>query len=290
MKFPEVDPVLVKIGPLAVRWYGLMYVFGFTASYLLTIYQIKKRWGKGPLESSVKTGQHAGAKQKQDLTQAPVIVSRAQVDDLYFYLILGLIVGARLGYVLFYNLGSYLDNPLEIFVLWHGGMSFHGGLIGAFIAGYIVIKKKHMPFLATADLIIPTCPVGIGFGRLGNFINGELFGKPTDVPWAMIFPQGGGIARHPSQLYEAFFEGLVLFVVLWLYKDRKKREGDVFGLFLILYGFFRFLCEFFREPDVQIGYIFGFITMGQILSGLMVIIGICFKYLYVPRAGTKEQG
>jgi phosphatidylglycerol---prolipoprotein diacylglyceryl transferase len=256
IQFPEIDPVLIRIGPLAVRWYGLMYVFGFAASYLLAIYQVKKRSFK---------------------------IERAQIDDLYFYLILGLIVGARLGYIVFYNLGFYLDNPLEIFVLWHGGMSFHGGFIGAFIAGYIIIKRKGLGLLSTADLIIPTCPVGIGFGRLGNFINGELFGKPSSVPWAMVFPQGGPMPRHPSQLYEAFLEGLVLFVVLWLYKDRKKRDGDVFALFLMLYGAFRFFCEFFREPDVQVGYILGLITMGQILSCVMIVIGFFFKFYYFPK-------
>jgi phosphatidylglycerol---prolipoprotein diacylglyceryl transferase len=256
IRYPEIDPVLIKVGPLALRWYGLMYVFGFTASYLLAIYQLKKKAFK---------------------------IERAQVDDLYFYLILGLIVGARLGYILFYNLGFYLDNPLEVFVLWHGGMSFHGGFIGAFVAGYIIIKRKKLDLLSTADLIIPTCPVGIGFGRLGNFINGELFGKHSTVPWAMVFPEGGPLPRHPSQLYEAFFEGVVLSVVLWFYKDRKKRDGDVFALFLILYGAFRFFCEFFREPDVQVGYILGLITMGQVLSGIMIALGLFFKFCYFPK-------
>jgi phosphatidylglycerol---prolipoprotein diacylglyceryl transferase len=256
IQYPDIDPILIKIGPFAVRWYGLMYILGFVSSYLLVMYQIKKRALK---------------------------IDRTQVDDLYFYLILGLIAGARLGYIFFYNLSYYLENPLEIFVLWHGGMSFHGGLIGTFIAGYIVIKKKNLKFLTMLDLIVPTCPIGIGLGRLGNFINGELFGKPTDVPWAMIFPQGGNVARHPSQLYEAFFEGFVLFVALWLYKDRKKREGDVFALLLMLYGIFRFFCEFFREPDLQVGYILGIATMGQILCAIMLFIGLFLKYVYLPR-------
>ena len=254
--YPQIDPVILRIGPLSLRWYGLMYVIGFVSSYLLVVYQLKK---KGAL------------------------AKRAEIDDLFFYLILGLIVGARLGYVLFYNLGFYLENPLEALVVWHGGMSFHGGLIGAFIAGYIMIKRKHLDFFRTADLIIPTCPVGLAFGRLGNFINGELFGKPTDLPWAMVFPGGGPAPRHPSQLYEAFLEGLVLFVILWIYKDRKKREGDVFALFLILYGCFRIICEIFREPDVQVGYILGILSMGQILSLVMIAIGLCVKLLYLPR-------
>lgn len=260
--FPNIDPVIVKIGPLSLRWYGLMYVVGFISSYLLMIYQLNKK---------------------------KIKISRAEVDDLFFYLILGLIVGARLGYVLFYNLGFYLEHPSEALILWHGGMSFHGGLLGAFIAGSIVIKKRKLDFFATADLIMPTCPIGLGFGRIGNFINGELFGKPSDVPWAMIFPQGGPLPRHPSQLYEAFLEGLVLFGVLWAYKDIKKRDGDVLALFLILYGCFRIFCEIFREPDVQVGYLFGILSMGQILSILMIIIGLGLKFLYLPRRTVGSE-
>jgi len=264
IEYPKIDPVLIKLGPLAIRWYGLMYIFGFVSSYLLVLYQIKKKALK---------------------------IERSQIDDIYFYLIIGLIAGARLGYVFFYNLGFYLQNPLEIFVLWHGGMSFHGGLVGTFLAGYIIIKKRGLKFITILDLIVPTCPIGIGLGRLGNFINGELFGKETDMPWAMVFPEGGNIQRHPSQLYEAFFEGLVLFVVLWIYKDRKKREGDVFALFLIMYGILRFFCEFFREPDLQVGYILNLLTMGQILSSIMIFAGLVLKYIYFPNldiTGNKK--
>jgi phosphatidylglycerol:prolipoprotein diacylglycerol transferase len=261
MRYPNIDPVIFKIGPLSLRWYGLMYVFGFVSSYLLVMYQLKKKVYK---------------------------IERSKIDDLYFYLISGLIIGARLGYALFYNFNFYLNNPLEVFVLWHGGMSFHGGLIGAFIAGYLVIKKKRLDFFSVVDLIIPTCPVGIGFGRLGNFINGELFGRSSNLPWAMIFPQGGNIPRHPSQLYEVFFEGLVLFIILWIYKDRKKREGDVFAMFLVLYGVFRIFCEFFREPDLQVGYIFGILSMGQVLSIFMIAIGGFLKYFYLPMRNPKE--
>jgi len=260
IKYPHIDPAIIKIGPFSLRWYGLMYVIGFASSYLLTIYQLKKRALK---------------------------IERTRIDDLYFYLIVGLIVGARLGYILFYNLPFYFKNPLEIFVLWHGGMSFHGGLIGAFVAGYIYIKRKKLDFFLIIDLIIPTCPVGIGFGRLGNFINGELFGRPSDVPWAMIFPNGGNAPRHPSQLYEAFFEGFLLFVILWIYKDMKRREGDVFALFLILYGCFRIFCEFFREPDVQIGQILGLFSMGQLLSGLTIAGGLFLKYYWLPGRSAR---
>jgi phosphatidylglycerol---prolipoprotein diacylglyceryl transferase len=263
--YPDIDPIIVRIGPLALRWYGLMYVFGFVASYLLAIYQTRKK---------------------------AVKIDRAQIDDLYFYMILGLIVGARFGYVVFYNLKSYASNPLEIFAVWHGGMSFHGGLIGVCVAAYVVMRKRKLDFFSTADLIVPTCPPGLFFGRMGNFINGELFGQPSTVPWAMVFPQGGSVPRHPSQLYEALLEGLLLFVILWIYKDRKKRHGDVLALFLILYGVFRIFCEFFRVPDEQLGYLFGFLSMGQILSGAMIITGLALKYIYLPgmegRTGKAE--
>lgn len=245
-----------------MRWYGVMYVFGFVSSYLLAVYQLKKK---------------------------TFHITRTHLDDLYFYLILGLIIGARLGYVIFYNLGFYLENPLEIFVLWHGGMSFHGGLMGAFLAGYMYMRKKKLSFFSVADLIIPTCPPGLMFGRIGNFINGELFGKPSDVPWAMVFPQGGNVSRHPSQLYEALLEGLVLFVILWVYKGKKKRDGDVFALFLMFYGLFRIICELFREPDFQIGYIYGPISMGQILSAIMIGLGFFLKLWYLPRMDNRQS-
>lgn len=256
LPFPHIDPVIFRIGPLAMRWYGLMYILGFLAGYGLTVYQLRGNRKPG--------------------------ISREAVDDLFFYLIIGLIVGARLGYAIFYNLGFYIENPLEVFMVWHGGMSFHGGLAGAFIAGAIIIIRKKLPFRATMDLIIPTAPVGICLGRIGNFINGELFGKPADVPWAMVFPQGGPVPRHPSQLYEAFFEGLLLFVILWFYKDRKKRDGDVFAMFLILYGLFRTFCEFFRLPDTQLGAVLGPFSMGQVLSLIMVLIGATLKFLVLP--------
>lgn len=245
-----------------MRWYGLMYILGFFASYWLTVYQI--RGGRKPG------------------------VTKEDIDDLFFYLILGLIVGARLGYALFYNLGFYIEKPLEVFMVWHGGMSFHGGLAGAFIAGITIIIRKNMPFTITADTIIPTAPIGICLGRIGNFINGELFGRPTDVPWGMVFPQGGPMPRHPSQLYEAFFEGLLLFVILWFYKDKKKRDGDVFAVFLILYGIFRTFCEFFRLPDPQLGYILGPLSMGQILSLIMTAIGLFLKFYLFPRLNTSR--
>jgi phosphatidylglycerol---prolipoprotein diacylglyceryl transferase len=260
LTFPNIDPVIFQIGPLVFRWYGFMYVIGFVSSYFLVLYEVKKQ---------------------------RLSIERPKIDDLYFAIILGIIIGGRLGYTLFYNPLHYLTHPLEIFQVWHGGMSFHGGLIGGFAAGCLVIKRKGLPFFQIADLLIPTSTVGLGFGRIGNFINGELFGRPSDVPWAMVFPNGGSAARHPSQLYEAFLEGLVLFTVLWFYKERKKHDGDVFALFLILYGVFRIFCEFFREPDQSVGYILGFLTMGQLLSAAMMAIGLWLKFVYLPKAAPK---
>ena len=257
--YPHIDPVIIRIGPFAVRWYGIMYILGFASSYFLTLYQIKKK---------------------------SVALTRADLDDIYFWLVLGLLVGARLGYALFYNPDFYVHNPLEVFVLWHGGMSFHGGAIGTFVAGITVARRKKIPFLAMADLIIPGAPIGIGLGRLGNFINGELYGRPTDVPWAMVFPGAGTLPRHPSQLYEAFLEGALLFVILWFYKERRHRQGEAFALFLILYATFRIFCEFFREPDLQIGYLFGFFTMGQLLSLAMLMVGVLLKYAYIQRTSS----
>jgi phosphatidylglycerol:prolipoprotein diacylglycerol transferase len=256
--YPDIKPYIVKIGPFQLRWYSLMYLIGFLCSYLLVKYQIKKK--NLPIEN-------------------------AKVDDIYFYLFLGLLLGARLGYVLFYNFFEYLKNPIEILAVWHGGMSFHGGLIGVILAGVYITRKRNIAFWLFADLVIVTAPIGLGLGRIGNFINGELYGRVTDVPWAMVFPGGGALPRHPSQLYESFFEGVVLFIILWLLKDRIKTEGKITGLFLVLYGVIRFIIEFFREPDPQLGFIFAFFSMGQILSFLMIIAGI---YIVKKRNGLKS--
>ncbi len=246
LRFPDINPDLIRIGPVHIRWYGLMYLAGFAASYYLVKRQITKK--------------------KLDIT-AEVL------ESLYFYLVISLIAGARLGYGVFYNLTYYLHNPLDIFAIWHGGMSFHGGLIGVIIGGYIFSRRKGINFLLISDLVTATAPIGLFLGRLGNFINGELYGRPSDLPWAMIFPSGGDIPRHPSQLYEAFFEGIVIFTVLWIVKDRFRREGFVTALFLILYGIARFFIEFFREPDPQLGFVIGSFSMGQVLCGAMVLAG-----------------
>jgi phosphatidylglycerol:prolipoprotein diacylglycerol transferase len=249
----NINPVLIKLGPFQVGWYGLMYVFGFIASYLLVRYQMEKK---------------------------ALGISREEVDNLFVYLMLGLISGGRLGYVLFYDLPLYLKDPLEIFAIWHGGMSFHGGLLGVLIVGIIFCWRHKRSFWKIADLFIVTAPIGLGLGRIGNFINGELYGRVTNVPWGMIFPKGGLLPRHPSQLYESALEGGVLFIILWLLKDKKLPSGGLLAIFLFAYGIFRFFVEFFREPDQQLGFILGPLTMGQLLSALMVISGIIlFFYL-----------
>jgi phosphatidylglycerol:prolipoprotein diacylglycerol transferase len=249
----DINPAIIDLGPIRVGWYGLMYVFGFLASYLLVRYQMKKK---------------------------NFDVSKLEVENLFFYLILGLIIGARLGYVLFYDLKMYLADPLEIFAVWHGGMSFHGGLIGLLIVGILFSWRNHKSFWKIADLFIVTAPIGLGLGRIGNFINGELYGRVTQVPWGMIFPKGGPLPRHPSQLYESALEGGVLFLILWFLKDKKLPFGGLLTLFLFFYGVFRFFVEFFREPDPQLGFMLGPFTMGQILSSCMIIGGIVlFFYL-----------
>lgn len=250
--YPNISPEIIRIGPFAVRWYGMMYLIGFAASYFLVRYQIKRK----------------GLNLPGDF-----------VESIYSYLILGLLLGARLGYVIFYNPSYYLQHPLEIFAVWHGGMSFHGGLIGSVIAGILFCRRLKIDVWQVADLIIVTAPIGLGLGRLGNFINGELYGRVTDVPWAMVFPSGGPLPRHPSQLYEFFLEGIVLFTVLWILKDKGFRSGILFSVFVILYGLFRFFVEFFREPDPQIGFILGIFTMGQVLSSIMVIFGLWLFFM-----------
>jgi phosphatidylglycerol:prolipoprotein diacylglycerol transferase len=249
----NIDPILIDLGPIRLSWYGLMYVFGFVASYLLVRYQMKRKdFG----------------------------LSKPEVEDLYFYLIIGLIVGARLGYVLFYDLKMYLADPLEAFAIWHGGMSFHGGLIGVLVVGIVFCWKRKKSFWKIADLFIVTAPIGLGLGRIGNFINGELYGRVTQVPWAMIFPKGSPLPRHPSQLYESALEGWVLFSILWLVKDKNLPSGGLLALFLTLYGVFRFFVEFFREPDFQLGFVLGPFSMGQVLCSFMIVGGIIlFIYL-----------
>lgn len=248
--FPQISPNIIEIGPVKVRWYGLMYVLGFIAAYFL----IKKQ------DRAHRLG-----------------LQGAILQDLIFYLAIGLLVGARLGYVFFYQfgeLGEYLSHPLEFIAVWHGGMSFHGGLIGALLSGFLFCRVRRLPVWDVADTVIVTAPVGLFFGRLGNFINGELYGRASTVPWAMVFPAGGPIPRHPSQLYEAVLEGIVLFIFLWRLKDLELRSGAMVCLFLGGYGVFRFVVELFREPDPQIGLFWEILSMGQILCLAMILAAI----------------
>src|SRR5919204_545240 len=224
---PDIDPVAFSIGPLAVRWYGLMYLAGFAAGWGLGIRRIDK--GMAP-------------------------VSRAQFDDLLFLAVLGVILGGRLGYVLFYKPDHYAAHPLEILAVWQGGMSFHGGLLGVMLAMVFAARRHHVDYLRLMDFVAPLVPLGLAAGRLGNFINGELWGRVTDLPWGMVFRNAGDAPRHPSQLYQFALEGLTLFAILWWFSAKPRPRGQVSALFLIGYGVLRFIAEFAREPDAFLGY------------------------------------
>ncbi|MFA9461135.1 prolipoprotein diacylglyceryl transferase [Thiohalorhabdus methylotrophus] len=256
--YPRIDPVAIEIGPVAVHWYGLMYAVAFILGWVI-LQRRRDRIGVGAQE----------------------------VDDLAFACILGVVLGGRLGYVLFYNLDFYLSHPLAMLAVWDGGMSFHGGLIGVVLAVIWFARRHNRPILAVGDFLTPVVPIGLGLGRLGNFINGELWGRPADpaLPWAMIFPHVDRIPRHPSQIYEVLLEGLVLFVVVWVYARRPRRNGRVFGLFLLLYGVFRFGVEYFRAPDPQLGTLALGFSMGQWLSLPMVLAG---AWLLVAPPGSAE--
>ena len=246
---PQFDPVALYLGPLAIRWYGLMYLLGFALFILLGRYRIRRR----PQAAFTNT----------------------MLDDMLFYGVLGVIVGGRLGYVLFYHFGYYLQRPLEIFAVWQGGMAFHGGFLGVIIAMALLARKYKLRWLVVTDFIAPLVPLGLGAGRIGNFINAELWGRPTDMAWGMIFPHVDKLPRHPSQLYELALEGLALFALLWIYSSKPRPVGAVSGMFLLGYGIFRSLAEFFREPgDGFIGVLTLGISMGQWLSLPMIAAGI----------------
>ncbi len=246
MKYPDIDPIIFSVGPLHVRWYGMMYVVGFFMAYWIV--------------------RHLSSRDHYDM-------SKDEIEDCLTYTILGVIVGGRLGYCLFYNLAYYLQHPIEVLYVWTGGMSFHGGLLGFATAGWIFAKRYNKSFWMLSDLGAIGSTAGLFSVRLGNFINGELFGRVTDVPWAMVFPGGGPLPRHPSQLYESFMEGPLLFTVLYLIARKDRTHGVIFGCFLIFYGAFRFFLEFFREPDAHLGFIVAHLSMGQLLCSAMIIAG-----------------
>lgn len=257
MPFPHIDPILIQIGPLAIRWYGLMYLLGFLAAYVL-IRRLSRQRGL-PLDAN-------------------------SAADLVFYIAVGVVIGGRLGYVLFYNPAWYLAHPLRALAIWEGGMSFHGGLLGVVAAALLFCRQRRLPVLLTSDILVASAPIGLGLGRLGNFINGELWGRPTDLPWGMVFPDGGTLPRHPSQLYQAALEGLLLFLLLiWLHR-RKANPGVPFFTFFLAYGILRFLVEFARQPDAHLGFLWGGATMGQLLSLPMMIFGIV-GLLWLKRRG-----
>ncbi len=271
MWLDQIDPIALRIGPLAVHWYGIMYLLGFGAAWFL---------GRARVRAGRLPGVDANA-----------------YGDLMFYAMLGVVLGGRIGYILFYDLSAYLAHPLQVFKIWEGGMSFHGGLLGVVVAAWLWSRRHRLNFFDVADFIAPLVPPGLGFGRLGNYINGELWGKPTGGDWGVVFPQSlpealarldpaalraqfeaGALAeyaRHPSQLYQAGLEGAAMFCILWWYSRRPRPRFAVAGMFALLYGAFRFAVEFVRLPDAQLGYLaFGWLTMGQVLSLPLVLLGL----------------
>jgi len=249
LPYPQIDPVALAIGPLKIHWYGLMYLIGIGAAWLI----LSRR-----------------------LNRFDPTWTKEKLSDLVFWVAMGVIVGGRLGYVLFYDLSAYIAHPLLIFEVWKGGMAFHGGLIGVMLAVWGFGKRNGKSFFQIMDFIAPVVPIGLGAGRIGNFINAELWGKASDVPWAMIFPTDPQqLARHPSQLYQFALEGVALFLILWLYARKPRPTMAVSGMFALFYGIFRFIVEFVRVPDAQLGYLaFGWVTMGQILCIPMIAGGL----------------
>jgi len=257
LHFPNINPVALSLGPVQIHWYGLMYLFGIGISWWLLA--------------------------KFRLTRLGENFTKDNLSDLIFWAAVGIIAGGRLGYVLFYNFNEFIQAPWLIVQVWRGGMSFHGGLIGVIVCLWIFARKHNLGFFAVIDFIAPVVPIGLGLGRIGNFINAELWGKPTSASWGMIFPYYSDplqLPRHPSQLYQFLLEGVILFTVLWIFSQKKRPTMAAAGLFSLLYGIFRFAVEFVRMPDAQLGYLaFGWLTMGQILCIPMIIAGIYVLYL-----------
>ena len=252
----NLDPVFIDLGIISIRWYSLAYIIGIILGW----------WVGKKIILRLKIQQN-------------INISLSKFDDLITYLVISIILGGRVGYILFYNLQFYLENPIEIFKIWQGGMSFHGGLIGVILATYLFCKRNKIQIFATLDVIACVAPIGLFFGRIANFINGELYGKITSIYWGVIFPKIDGFTRHPSQLYEAILEGLLLFIILnKIIMKKNYVVGTCSYMFLILYGSFRIFAEIFREPDLQIGYLFDILSMGSFLSILMIVIGIILSY------------
>jgi phosphatidylglycerol:prolipoprotein diacylglycerol transferase len=262
LHYPEFNPIALQLGPIAVHWYGLMYLIGFALVWLLGRWRIN----------------HG----KADFTLR-------DLEDIIFYCVLGVVIGGRLGYVLFYKPGDYLANPLHIFYVWEGGMSFHGGLIGVITVLLIFARKRGRTLLEIGDFVAPLIPLGLAAGRLGNFINGELWGRPTTLPWGMVFPQtGDGVARHPSQLYEMGLEGFALFALVWWFARKPRPTGQISAVFLMGYGVFRFMVEFTREPDYFLGLLAGGLSMGQLLSLPMIVAGAIIFYLSARKSNPAQ--
>ena len=260
--YPEIDPILFEVGPLAVRWYGVMYSLAFILGWPLLKIRAKKLQSK---------------------------LSEDALGDLMIWVLMGVVIGGRIGYVVFYQPGFYLSDPLAVLRVWEGGMSFHGGLIGVVTAGCLFARRNKTTCALLVDLLVPIVPLGLLLGRIGNFINGELWGRVTEVPWGMVFPTAGYLPRHPSQLYEAFLEGLLLFAVLWWLARKPRPPGYLFGVFITGYGICRFIVEFFREPDAHMGFLSLGLTMGQWLSLPMVIAGATL-ILLSPRFAKPPHG
>ncbi len=268
LQYPQIDPVALQIGPIAVHWYGLTYLAAFGLFMLLAHLRLKHE----PFAS----------------VQGPAAWTRRDIEDMLFLGVMGVIIGGRLGYVLFYKPGHYLQNPAEIFAIWKGGMSFHGGMLGVIASQYWFARSRGKPFLQVMDFVAPCIPTGLGAGRIGNFINGELWGRPADpaLPWGMVFPQSGSLApRHPSQIYQFLLEGVVLFVLLWLYARHPRKPAQVSAAFLVGYGIVRFVAEYFREPDKHLGLLALGMSMGQWLCVPMIVGGVGL-WLWAERRTT----
>ena len=253
LTFPNIDPVALSLGPVKIHWYGLMYLIAFVAGWWLARLRARQ----------------PGSGWNED-----------EVADVVFYIALGVILGGRIGSILFYNFSAFTEDPLMLLRIWEGGMSFHGGFIGVVIAFFLYARNTNRSFFQVADFLAPMFPLGLGAGRVGNFINGELWGRVTDVPWGMVFPGAGDAPRHPNQIYQFLGEGVILFIIVWVYSSKPRPTMAVSGLFCIVYGIYRFLVEFVREPDAHLGFIaFDWLTMGQLLSLPMVLIGLLLMWL-----------